>query len=277
MIAPSPRGFPRSHTEAICEHVSMAHKPQRRPLSARWKAEAEKGGDDVTCFDLCALFDLPPLRDAAHSVRSRTITPFAARADVSTTEREFWIGFNPPQFHVKKDGEITEKKMKVTLIAKLVTIQSGNVAPVAMFRATNRGVTIIKHPVCITDGAGKETWTGPRFPLCEVNRELVRLLGATEAAPISAQLAALQPKPKAKVRTPRPMPVNAQGRTPAEGRTPEWEAKRHRQPDAEAAPLTDKQIESLSDEEFAARMAGTFAAMDVITRAGTPDFYTPGN
>jgi hypothetical protein len=254
----------------------MAHKPQRRPLSERWKAEADRGCADAARFDLCALFDLAPLRDAAPSAAARVITPLAPRADVSTKEREFWISFNPPQFHVKKDGGITEKKMKVTLIAKLVTIQSGNAAPVAMFRATNRGATIIKHPVCITDAAGKETWTGPRFPFCEVNRELVRLLGATEAAPISAQLAALQPVRKAKVRPVRLMPVPAEGRTAAEGRTPEWEAKRLRDRTAEARPLSDKEIEALSDEEFAARMAGAFAAMSVIARAGTPEFYTPG-
>jgi hypothetical protein len=109
-----------------------------------------------------------------------------------------------------------------------------------------------------------------------VNRELVRLLGATEAAPISAQLAALQPVRKAKVRPVRPMPVPAEGRTAAEGRTPEWEAKRLRDRTAEARPLSDKEIEALSDEEFAARIAGTIAAMDVIARAGTPEFYTPG-
>lgn len=263
MITPFPRGFPRSHTETICEHVRSADKPQRRPLTVRWKAEMQDSTAPAP-FDVCVMFDLEPLRDAAQSAPARGLTKLAIRADVSTTEREFWISFNPPQFHVKKDGGITEKKMKVTLIAKLITIQCGTAAPVAMFRATNRGATIIKHPVCGFDAEGREVWTGPRVPLCEVNRELIRLLGAAEAAPISAQLAALQPKERAAKPSPRPTPITG---------TPQCLAKWNRNPDAEAAPLTDKQIEALSDEEFAARMAGTFIAMDVITRAGTPDFY----
>jgi len=251
----------------------MAHKPSHRAVTGRLKAEALKDSTDPADFDLCAAFDLEPLRDAAHCARRHALSPLAASASVDTVTREFWIAFCPPQFHAKKDGTITEKKMKVTLIALTVMINTGNAAPVAMFRATNRGATVIKHPVKSTDGEGKEKWTGPRVPLCEVNRELVRLLGA-DAAAISVQLAALQPVRREKVREARPIPVPAEGRTPAGGRTPEWQAKRERHESAEVAPLTDKQIEALSDEDFAAHLAATFASMDVTMRAGTPEFWS---
>ena len=242
----------------------MANKPQRRPLNDRWKAEALKDSAAPAAFDLRAMFDLQPLRNAAPPAPARPITPLVSCASVDTVEREFWIPFSPPQFHVKKDGSIKERKMKVTLIASTVTIQTGTAAPVAMFRATNRGATIIKHPVESTDAAGKMKWTGPRVPLCEVNRELIRLLGAADAAPIAAQLAALQPAERAAKVRPRATPITG---------IPECLSKWNRQPSAEAAPLTDKAIEALSDEEFAARLAGTFDAMNVITRAGTPEFY----
>jgi hypothetical protein len=257
MMTPSPRGFPRSVSGSICEHVRMAHKPSRRPLSDRWKAEAEKDGTDAAPFDLCAVFDLPSLRNDAVRVKARTITPLAVCGTVSTETRDFWIAFNPPQFHVKKDGTAKQRKMKVTLITATVMIQSGTAAPVAVFRASNRGATILDHR------------TGQRRPLCEVSRDVVRLLGA-DAAPITDTLAALQPGDRpAKARPPGKTIVP----TGVQGITPQWEAKRHRQPSAEAAPLTDKQIEELSDEDFAAHLAGTFAAMDVIGRAGTPEFY----
>ena len=111
----------------------------------------------------------------------------------------------------------------------------------------SRGATIIKHPVETTDAAGKVKWTGPRVPLCEVNRELIRLLGAADAAPIAAQLAALQPGERAAKVRPRATPITG---------IPQCLSGWNRQPSAGAAPLTDKQIASLSDEEFARASPG---------------------
>lgn len=158
----STRGFPRSPSDAICEHVRMADNSRRRPL--RNRALAERISAEPPAFDLCTAFGLSSLRK--HGERESAPAPLRSLpVSVSATydTREFFIPYNPPRYHTKKDGTTREMKIKVQLITATVFLQSGTAAPVKIYTASNRGQTIL------------DCRTQKRLPLCEVQRELARL------------------------------------------------------------------------------------------------------
>lgn len=249
------RGFPASPTARICGHVDSHANASRRPLSEQMRERVQMTVEPPAPLDVCAVFGLHPYRkDETKRKASVPLRALPVSASVEMETREFFIPYNPPRYHTKKDGTTREMKIKVQLITATVFLKSGSAAPVKIYTASNRGQTIL------------DCRTQKRLPLCEVRHALARL----DAQAIGDELAELLPPPREKVKGPGKIPAAVEGA--AEGRIPEWQAKFHRHSPEDAEPVAPD--EELTDEAFIEKCTADAAlAMDIIVRSGTAEFY----